>query len=103
VRNWLPKAPTLTDCGRYSFRNVKGCGSITMDGSFQWGDGPERNFYIHDVDFTNVELKPGSEISLKYCERITFKHVRCSDGRPPAYILDGKNYDTRVDGAVLAP
>ena len=102
VRNRPPKAPVLTECGHYTFRNIRGAGSITMDGDFQLGGGPDRKSYIHQVELTDVELKTGSGISLKYCDNVKFTRVRCADGRPPAYALDGVNYNIVVDDAVLA-
>ena len=101
VRNWLPKAPVLTDCGRYTFRNIRGAGSIMMDGRFQWGGGPERKSYIHQVEFTNVEMLPGSRISLQFCDGVEFNRVRCSDGSAPMYVVDGVNHDVTVDGKPL--
>ena len=101
VRNTKPKAPVLTDCGRYVFRNLRGAGSITMDGRFQWGTGPERKSYIHQVEVSNVEMQAGSKISLQYCDGVKLERVRCADGTAPTYIVEGTNYDLTVDGKPL--
>ncbi len=101
VRNRPPKASPFTDCGRYVFKNLRGCGSITLDGSFQRGEGPERKYYIHQVKCTNIALRPGGVIALKYCDGIQLDQVSCTDGQPPGYILENVNYALSVDGKPL--
>jgi polygalacturonase len=101
MRNWLPKAPPYTTCNNYVFRNLTGCGNITIGGSFGVTNGPARQFYVHNVSFTNVELTKGKCIEMQYCDSVQFNNVRCADGTQPTYTLTGTNYNVTRDGVVL--
>ncbi len=102
-RNRPPKAPPYTTCNDYVFRNITGCGDIVIDGSFGLPTGPARQFYVHNVSFTNVTLAPGRSIALKYCDGIEFNNVRCADGTEPQYSLTESNYNVMRDSKPLTP
>ena len=102
-RNRPPKAPPYTTCNDYVFRNITGCGDIVIDGSFGLPTGPARQFYVHNVSFTNVTLNNGRSIALKYCDGIEFNNVRCTDGSQPQYSLTETNYNVLRDNKPLTP
>lgn len=101
MRNWPPKAPPYTVCGDFVFRNLTGCGSITMNGGFGVTNGPARQFYIRNVVFDNVQMARGKNISLQYCDGVQFHRVRRADGTAPAFVLTGTNYNLTADGVPL--
>jgi hypothetical protein len=73
-----------------------------LDGSFGLPSGPpRRQFYVRNVQFSNVRLNKGRSIALQYCDGIQFNNVRCSDGSNPEYILTGSNYQVVADGVAL--
>ena len=102
-RNNFPKAPPYTTCNDYVFRNITGCGGIVIDGGFGLTDGPARQFYVHNVRFSNVTMTEGKPITLKYCDNVQFDDVRYADGSKPAITLTGANYDITRDGAIVTP
>ncbi len=101
-RNNFPKAPPYTICENYTFKNLKGCGSIIIDGSFGLTNGPARQFYPHNITFTDIEFNKGRNIRIQYGNDVQFNNVRCADGTVPAYTFSGTNYDITVDGKSLA-
>jgi polygalacturonase len=102
MRNRPPKAPPYTVCSDFLFKDLTGCGSILIDGSFGLASGPTRPFYVHQVAFSNVQLNNGKSITLQYCDRVRFDRVRCADGNPPEYRLMGINHDVASDEKPLA-
>ncbi|OHE88947.1 MAG: hypothetical protein A3G75_14980 [Verrucomicrobia bacterium RIFCSPLOWO2_12_FULL_64_8] len=103
MRNRAPKAPPYTTCNDYVFRNLTGCGDIILDGSFGLTYGPARQYYVHNVHFSNVEMQNGRSISLQFCDGVQFENVRCADGSRPVYTLSGSNFDISRDGQPLSP
>jgi polygalacturonase len=93
IRNRPPKAPPYTVCSNFIFKDIRGCGSIKMDGGFGLTGGPPRQFYVRNVSFSNVELNNGRSIELRYCDGVQFNKVRCADGSQPEYTLTGTNYN----------
>jgi polygalacturonase len=98
MRNRPPKAPPYTACGDFLFKDLTGCGNIVVDGGFGLADGPPRKFFVHDIQFSNVQMRKGSCVALQYCNGVRLNNVRCPDGGQPEYILAGTNHDVVSDG-----
>jgi exo-poly-alpha-galacturonosidase len=101
IRNRPPKAPGLTACSDFVFKDIKGCGDIVIDGGFGLASGPERPSYVRNVTFSNVQLRKGRGVQAQYCDGVRFDNVRCADGSQPVYTLTGTNYNVVRDGAPL--
>jgi polygalacturonase len=98
IRNRPPKAPGLTACSDLVFRDIRRCGDIVIDGGFGLEGGPDRDSYVRNVTFSNVELLRGRGVQMQYCDGVQLNNVRCADGSPPKFILTGKNYNVVRDG-----
>jgi polygalacturonase len=80
-------APALPYFRNLEFSNLNmskakaGSIPISVDGF------PDPEHYTANVVFRNILLPAASSVSLNYSKKITFRNVRCADGKAPAYTI----------------